>query len=82
MSVLPATSDTALVTLTGGLVVPVRVLRVLWTLEDRGARFELKPNGGFKVIPSSVLTADETVFLRQHRDEARRVLEYQAEFTA
>ena len=46
--------------------------------EKRGGRFELEPDGGFRVIPPSVLTADDTAFLRA-RDEARQVLEYQAD---
>jgi hypothetical protein len=73
---MPATSD--LVVLNGGFVVALSVLQCLWRLEDRGARFELKDDGGFRVIPPSVLTPDDVSFLRAHRDEARRVLEYQA----
>jgi hypothetical protein len=74
---MPANFDT-LVTLAGGVVVSKSVLDVLWELEDRGARFELKPDGGFRVIPPSVLTADDTAFLRAHRSEARQILDYQA----
>src|SRR5262249_58565043 len=68
-----------LVTLASGLVVRLPVLQTLWRLEDRGARFELKPDGGFRVIPPSVLTPDDTAFLRAHRNEARKVLEYEAD---
>jgi hypothetical protein len=73
-----ANSD-ELVTLKHGYVVDAAVVRLLLSLEGRGARFELKPDGGFRVIPPSVLTQAERVFLRAHRDQARRVLEYQVE---
>jgi hypothetical protein len=66
----------AIVTLRGGVVVELAVLKVLWSLEDRGAKFLLKSDGGFRVEPAALLTAAETQFLRQHRNEARRVLEY------
>ena len=75
---MPATSD-ALVTLTVGLVVSLPVLQMLWQLEARGARFELKPDGGFRVVPPSVLMPEDTAFLRAHRDEARAILAYQAD---
>jgi hypothetical protein len=68
-----------LVMFRGGFVAPLRVLSVLWQLENRGARFELEAEGGFRVIPASILTVDDTAFLRRHRDEARRVLEYAAD---
>jgi hypothetical protein len=46
-------------------------------LERRGATFALlPPPGRFRVDPPSVLTEDDIRFLRQHRDEARRVIEY------
>jgi hypothetical protein len=54
-----------LVMFRGGLVAPFTVLSVLWQLEDRGARFELEADGGFRVIPASVLTVDDTAFLRR-----------------
>jgi hypothetical protein len=71
-------NDNATVVLRGGLIVPLVVLQVLWEFEDRGARFELKDDGGFRVIPPSVLTANDIAVLKAHREEARQVLEYQA----
>jgi hypothetical protein len=70
-------SDTpTIVTLRGGLAVSWSVVAKLIDLEFRGAKFELLDDGHFKVVPSSVLTADDTAFLKAHRDEARRVIEY------
>jgi len=75
-----ATSDEpAVVVFRGGFSAPAAVVRVLLTLEARGARFELKDGGGFRVRPVEVLTAEDTAFLRAHRDEARRVIEYQGD---
>jgi hypothetical protein len=75
-----APSDAAvLVTYRGGFTADSAVVSRLLSLEARGARFELKPDGGFRVIPSTVLTADDVAFLRERRDEARCVLEYQAD---
>lgn len=76
---MATTSEPALVTFRGGFVADWAVVSCLLDLEARGARFELKADGGFRVLPSSVLTPDDTAFLRAHRDEARRVLEYQAD---
>jgi len=75
-----ATSDEpAVVVFRGGFSAPAAVVRVLLALEARGARFELKDGGGFRVRPVEVLTPDEVAFLRANRDEARRVLEFQAD---
>lgn len=45
-------------------------------LEARGGRFELLDAGRFRVAPADVLTADDRDFLREYREEARRVLDY------
>ncbi len=75
---MAATSDAVqLVTFRGGLVADWAVVTRLLDLESRGARFELKPDGGFRVIPASALTPDDRAFLKAHRDEARRILEYE-----
>jgi hypothetical protein len=76
---MPATSEATLIAFRGGFVAEWTVVCRLLALEARGARFELKADGGFRVVPAEVLTADDTAFLRQHRDAARRVLEYQPE---
>jgi hypothetical protein len=76
---MPAISEATLVTFRGGFVADWAVVSRLLALEQRGARFELKDDGGFRVIPPNVLTTEDTDFLRAHRAEARRVLEYQAD---
>jgi hypothetical protein len=71
-------SDSALpfVTLRGGLVADVMVVVKLLELEARGCRFTLEPAGRFRVTPATELTPDDRAFLKEHRDEARLVLEY------
>ena len=76
---MPSTSETVLVTFRGGFVADLATVCRLLDLERRGARFELKANGGFRITPASVLTTDDIAFLQVHRDEARRVLEYEAD---
>ena len=76
---MPSTFETVLVTFRGGFVADLSVVCRLLDLEARGARFELRPNGGFRIVPAAVVTSDDRVFLNVHRDEARRVLEYQAD---
>lgn len=81
MPATPATSDPApaLVTFRGGFVADWTVVSRLLAIEIRGGRFELTSDGGFRVTPGSILTPEDIGLLRQHRDEARLVLEYQAD---
>jgi hypothetical protein len=77
---MPACSEArVLVHFRGGFVADWCVVRVLLELETRGARFELVGGGRFRVLPSRVLSSDDIAFLREHRDEARSVLAYQAD---
>ena len=68
-----------LVTFRGGFVASLEVVERLIVIEARGARFVSLAGGRFKVDPPSVLTPEDTTFLKAHRDEARRVLSYQAD---
>jgi hypothetical protein len=81
MDILTATlSDTPLVvTLSGGLTVSCAVLAQLLDIEARGCTFELLADGRICVRPVGRLTPEEIAFLKQHRDEARRILQYQAD---
>lgn len=57
-----------LVTLKGGLVVPVHVLRRLWTLEDGGLQIHLADDGADLLVgPPSKLSDETRAFLRQHK---------------
>lgn len=67
------------VTLRGGFVVAVAVVHRLIDLEMRGATFIREANGQFRVVPATVLTPDDIAFLHAHRDECRRVLDYDAD---
>jgi len=73
-----SSSETTVV-LKGGVVANTAVVVRLLDIERRGARFELLDLGRFRVVPSSVLTPEDVAFLRRHRDEARRLLEYDAD---
>ncbi len=74
-----ASSEQRLVTFRGGFVASLEVVERLLAIEARGARFVPLAGGRFKVDPPSVLTPEDTTFLAAHRDEARRVLAYQAD---
>ncbi len=73
-----ASSEPRLVTFRGGVVASLEVVERLLAIEARGARF-VPVGGRFKVDPLSTLTPEDTTFLKAHRDEARRVLAYQAD---
>ena len=74
-----ASSKDRLVTFRGGFVASLGVVERLLAIEARGARFVPLAGGRFKVDPPSVLTPEDTTFLKANRDEARRVLAYQAD---
>ncbi len=65
-----------LVTLKGGLVMPVEIIRRLIDLEDRGAEFHLETGGHFLVVPPTLLTPEDTHFIREHRDLVRDAIIY------
>ena len=62
----------------GGFTARAAVVVRLLDLEARGAKFTLQPGGHFRVDPVDVLTDDDIRFLRIYRDEARRVISYEA----
>ena len=68
-----------LVTFRGGFVASLEVVERLLAIEARGARFVSQADGRFRVEPPSALTPEDATFLKAHRDEARRVLAYQAD---
>ena len=65
-----------LVTLRGGLAVPVEALRVLWGLEERAFDVRLADDGVLLVTPGSRLTIDDRQIIRRHRDDLRRLVRY------
>ena len=75
------TSDAQLVTFRGGFVASLDVVSRLLAVEARGGRFipAAGTGGGFKVEPREALTSEDCQFFAAHRDEARRVLAYQAD---
>jgi hypothetical protein len=71
--------DDACVTFRDGTVASLPVLQCLWDIEARGGTFVPVENGGFLVRPQDLLTYTERMFLLAHRDEARRLIRYQAD---
>lgn len=67
------------ITLRGGITVSWAVVLKLLEIEGRGCTFELCPDGGICVRPSGRMTPSEIEFLREHRDEARRIVAYEAD---
>ncbi|MGH9253503.1 MAG: hypothetical protein ACRD3C_02920 [Vicinamibacterales bacterium] len=78
---LAATSSEAptLITFRDGFTANCAVLAKLLDIEARGCTCELLADGRICIRPPGQITADEITFLREHRDEARRVLQYQAD---
>ncbi len=74
-----ASSEPRLVTFRGGVVASFEVVERLLAIEARGAKFVSQADGRFKVEPLTALTPEDATFLKAHRDEARRVLAYQAD---
>ena len=72
-------NSSSLVVFRGGFSARSDVVERLLDIESRGGRFVPQPDGRFRVEPASLLTSADRAFIRQHRDEARRVLEYQAD---
>ena len=65
-----------LVTLHGGLAVPVEALQVLWSLEERGFDVRLAEDGVLLVAPGSKLTTEDRQAIRHHRAELRQLVTY------
>ena len=66
------------VVLSGGVMAPLRVLRLLWSLEERGVALRLAADGAVRVSPRGHLSEGERAFIRQHRDAVVRLVQYQA----
>ena len=71
-----ATSVSELVTLRGGVSVPVAALRVLWGLEERALDVRLAADGALLVGPAERLTPDDRAAIREHRDTLRELVSY------
>ena len=67
-------SDSKVVTLRGGVVVPLSALRLAWALEDRGRRFAILDDGALSVRPRSALTDEDREAIR--RQELRAIIAY------
>ena len=63
-----------LVTLRGGVTVPVLALRILWALEERYFDVRLANNGVLLVAPGSKLTTHDRAAIAQHREALRALV--------
>jgi len=70
------TSALELVTLTGGMVVPLSALQVLWDLETRGFDLRLDHDGRQAVGPSARINEEDRRLLREHRGALRELVGY------
>jgi hypothetical protein len=73
---IQAMASSEFVTFRDGFVVDWSIVRRLLDLESRGCSFRLEEGGRFRVVPPDRLTPEDVTFLREHRDDARRVIEY------
>lgn len=70
MTTLFATNAHTVVTLRGGLTVPLAALRLLWDLEGRGFTLRIGADDGCLIVsPHSRLTLAEDQSIRAHRDQ-------------
>ncbi len=60
---------TELVTLTGGLCVPLPSLQLLWNLEDRGFHISIDAEEYLVVAPRTQLTPADDQVIRRYRTE-------------
>jgi hypothetical protein len=74
-----SSTTSTIVLFRGGFSADWAVVSRLLEVEARGGRFELLTDGRISVRPAGLLTADDAAFLRQHRDEARRVIQHQTD---
>ena len=69
-------SETELVSLRGGLAVPLAALQLLWALEDRGMTVTLNGRGVLLVGPRRELTAEDREQIREHKDTLKALVAY------
>ncbi len=61
-----------------GFVAARKVLQRLWDIEARGASFVITETG-FTITPEGILTPGDRAFLLAHLDEAKRIVNYEAD---
>ena len=65
-----------LVVLRGGVAVPLPVLHLVWSLEDRGCHLALEDDDVVRVGPAELLTDDDRVRIRQWKTHLVEVIRY------
>ena len=71
--------DEARVVFRDGTTAYLAVLKTLWDIEDRGGRFVLTGETGYRIEPDGLLSYTQRMFLLQHRDEVRCLVRYRAD---
>ena len=66
-----------LVTLRGGLIVPLPLLQFCWQLEDRGIALTVdESDGSIVAMPASKLTDTDCATIREHKPAIVDILRY------
>jgi hypothetical protein len=69
-------SVSEIVTLNGGLSVPLPALELLWRLERDGFDIRLDDDGSVLIGPRQRLSQDDCQAITEHRDHLRALLRY------
>lgn len=69
-------SPNSLVSLKGGLAVPLAALQLSWSLEGRGLTVQLNGRGGLLVGPRRKLTDDDREQIAEHKDVLKALVAY------
>lgn len=67
------------VTLKGGITLPIEVIRLAWALEDRGLRLAVEASDILVSGSGGPLTDDDRAAIRQWKPELRTLIEYDAD---
>ncbi len=70
------------VTLRNGPTLPLAVIQLAWSLEDRGFELTLTPNGDLRVTPTAALTESDQIAIARWRQHLRALAEYVDEVVA
>jgi hypothetical protein len=65
-----------LVTLKGGVAVPLPALRLAWTLEAKGCRFNLADDGVLLVGPGDLLTPEDREAIAAWKTDLLTIVAY------
>ena len=73
---MATTCASEIVTLAGGLSVPLPALELLWRLENEGFDIRLDDDGSVLIGPQQRLSQDDRQAITEHRDHLRALVRY------